>query len=555
MRIEFYDVSLREGGQKFGINFTITDKRTITKMLLEDLGVDYIEAGWPFSNPNAMEFFQVAKKEMPDLFERFTAFGSTSMAKIAEQDQNLLSILQSGVKYACIFGKAWDFHVPIINKTLEENLQSVEDSVRFLTNNGIKVIFDAEHFFDGYKANPNYAIEVLKSATKGGAINLALCDTNGAALPSEIFGVTEEVIRKINLPVSLHCHNDSGMADANALSFVQVCEKHNRDCMIQATLRGIGERCGNTNLITTIANIVLKMKKNTNISEKNLRKATEVARRFNEILNEEMPQNDPYVGVNAFSHKGGIHISAIEKNSVAYEHVSPMLIGNKRAILVSEMAGRAAIIAKAKEFGICLDKEKDKEAIDLILQTIKRKEMKGYSYEDAEGSLEILIRGIKEGNTEAANYYRKKYFKVDYFRVITDVRKVFEDPGIEIFSDANIKVFVNKDGEVSSYHTAAEGNGPVNAIDNAMRKALLYCYSELSDINLIDFKVRIVTGEMDKKGTASVVRVLVKSTDKSGKIWGTIGVHENVIIASVVALIDSYVYKLLKDGVKPSGHA
>jgi 2-isopropylmalate synthase len=553
MRIEFYDVTLREGSQKFGINFSLMDKMTIAKMLLQDLGVDYIEAGWPFSNPNAMEFFQTAKTQIPTLFEKFTAFGSTSMVERAEKDPNLNSIIESGVKYACIFGKSWDFHVPIIHKTLEENLQIVEDSIRYLTNNGLKVIFDAEHFYDGYKANPDYAIEVLKAAAKGGAINLSLCDTNGGTLPSEIFGITEDVIRKINLPVSLHSHNDSGLADANALSFIQVCEKHQRDCMIQATLRGIGERCGNTNLITTIANVVLKLKKNTNITENNLKKATDVARRFNEILNEDMPQNDPYIGVNAFSHKGGVHISAVEKDSNAYEHVSPTLVGNKRAILVSEMAGKAAIIAKAKDFGIYLDKEKDKEAIELILETIKRKEMKGYSYEEAEGSLEILIRGIKEGKTAAANHYRKKYFKVDYFRVITDVRKVFEDPGIEIFSDANIKVLMNKDGKESEFHTAAEGNGPVNAIDNAMRKALIYYYEDLKEINLVDFKVRIVTGEKDKKGTGSVVRVLVKSTDKSGKIWGTIGVHENVIIASFVALIDSYVYKLLKDGQKPLG--
>jgi len=550
MKIEFYDVTLREGGQKFGINFAPADKKTVAKMLLEDLGVDYIEAGWPFSNPSAMEFFKTSKQEMPELFNRYSAFGSTALSKHVDQDQNLLSILESGAKIACIFGKSWDFHVPLINKTLEENVQNVEDSIRFLKSNGCRVIFDAEHFFDGYKANPDYAIEVLKAAQKGGAFNLSLCDTNGAAMPSEVFGITEDVIRKINLPVSLHSHNDSGMADANALSFIQVCEKHDRDCMIQATMRGIGERCGNTNLLTTIANIVIKMQKPTNITEENLRKLTQVARMFNELLNEEVPQNDPYVGVHAFSHKGGIHISAVEKSSNAYEHISPEIVGNKRAILVSEMAGRAAIISRARDFGIILDKENDKEAIDYILATIKRKELSGYSYEDADASLEILMKGIVEGKKEAANYYRKKYFKVDYFRVITDVRNVFDDPGVEIFSDANLKTLIKDTMGGGMFHTAAEGNGPVNAIDNALKKALLYIYPTLEDIKLVDFKVRIVSGEDEKKGTGSVVRVLVKSTDNSGKVWGTIGVHENIIIAAFVALIDAYVYKLLKQGIK-----
>ncbi|MBD3194887.1 MAG: citramalate synthase [Candidatus Lokiarchaeota archaeon] len=524
-RVFIYDTTLREGCQKTGIAFSIDDKLRILDRLTQDLGISMIEAGWPGSNPKDIEFFK--RIEQRNLHStNIYPFSSTRRKNIkVEQDKNLLTLFDIEAKQATIVGKSWDLHVhSALETSLDENLQMIEDTVSYLTTNGMNVIFDAEHFFDGYKNNNEYALQTIKIANEAGAEWIVLCDTNGGLLPYEIESIIKSVKNELpNVQLGIHAHNDSGMANANALK----AWKHGVE-MIQGTINGFGERCGNTDLTTIIPIFKLKLEMDC-IDDDKLKNLTEVSHYVYEMGNLSGNPDQPFVGKNAFSHKGGIHISAMLKNMKTYEHINPELVGNKRNIKISELAGRSSILHMADKFNIHLTEENPK--VGAILRVIKEKENQGYSFEGAEGTLEILMRGM-DMNIQDPNFYRKKFFELEGFRVLTEMYKN------NLISEATIKVKV----EGQEYHTAAEGNGPVNALDNALKKALVYFYPSIKEIKLSDFKVRII----NQAGTASKVRVLAETYDKENS-WGTIGTHGNIIVASWDALVDSYIYKLLKD--------
>jgi 2-isopropylmalate synthase len=548
LAISVYDTTLRDGAQMAGVTFSRQDKLEIIKKLVQELTIPYVEL-YPHSNPKDRELINEIQHSHPDLLPHLSAFGSTRKAdKKPEDDENLNSIISSGCKYATIFGKTWDFHLQFIHATPEENLKMIEDSVAYLKKNGLIVFFDAEHFFDGYKANPEYAINALNAAEKGGAEALILCDTNGGTLPHEIYDIVEVIIKKTTKPLGIHMHNDCGMADAGSIAAVQACLNHDRACQVQGTMNGLGERAGNANLTTILPILAIKMKLQI-IPRQKLRNITSVSTLIYELANMVPPPNQPFVGYNAFSHKGGMHIAAVEKDIHSYEQIDPELVGNKRRVLISEMSGKAALLHKCNKFGIEIDKNDPR--LVKILEVLKRKESHGYNYEGADASLTILIKGILQNQELAATYYRRYYFEVDYFRVITDVRNLFHEDSLAIYTDANIKTFINADKGMREFHTAADGNGPVNALDKALRKGLAHFYPVLEEIELIDFKVRIANAESGEEGTASRVRVLSMTRDRDGEIWGTIGAHVNIIVAAFVSLLDSYVYKLMKANVKP----
>jgi len=523
-----YDATLREGAQKTGISFSAEDKMRILDRLINDLSLPMIEVGWPGSNPkDAMLFKKIGSISSNGNGTKIYAFGSTRRKDIqAEDDPNLRAILAVGIKRATIFGKTWDLHVKMALETsLEENLNMIEDTVMFLNKNGIDVVYDAEHFFDGYKNNRQYALETISCAHNAGASWIVLCDTNGGLLPHEIEAILNDVKDFLgkNVRLGIHAHNDSGVANAIALEAFRYGAR-----MIQGTMNGFGERCGNTDLTTILPILKLKMGIDC-ISDESLQNLTEVSHFIYEMANLPANNEQPFVGRNSFSHKGGIHISAMQKDVRTYEHINPELVGNFRNIKVSELAGRSSILHSAKRFGIPLSEDNPK--LKAILNVIKEKESKGYSYEGAEGSLEIIMRGM-DMNIQDPDYYRKKFFELEGFRVLTEMYKD------NLISEATIKVKV----EGNEYHTAADGNGPVNALDNALKKALIHFYPSIKEINLSDFKVRII----NQSGTASIVRVLAETYDAEGK-WGTIGAHGNIIVASWDALVDSYIFKLLKD--------
>ncbi len=527
-RVYVYDATLREGAQKTGISFSVDDKIRILERLMNDLHLPMIEVGWPGSNPkDAMFYKKISALKTNSNETKIYAFGSTRRKDIkAEDDPNLRALLAVGIGRATIFGKSWDLHVKAaLETTLEENLNMIEDTIMFLRKNGTEVVYDAEHFFDGYKNNKQYALETISCAKNAGASWIVLCDTNGGLLPHEIepiFNDVKEFLGK-DVKLGIHAHNDSGVANAVALEAYRCGAR-----MIQCTMNGFGERCGNSDTSAILPILKLKMGINC-ISDEALEKLSEVSHFIYEMGN--LPGNDgqPFVGRHAFSHKGGVHISAMRKDVRTYEHINPCLIGNSRNIKVSELAGKSSILHKAKQFGIPLDADNPKLAA--ILKVIKEKETEGYAYEGAEGSLEIIMRGM-DMNIQDPDYYRKKFFELEGFRVLTEMYKD------SLISEATIKVKV----EGKEYHTAADGNGPVNALDNALKKALIHFYPSIEQINLSDFKVRII----NQAGTASIVRVLVESNDKEGK-WGTIGAHGNIIVASWDALVDSYIFKLLKN--------
>jgi 2-isopropylmalate synthase len=520
-----YDTTLREGCQKTGIAFSMEDKLRILERIINDLGISMIEAGWPGSNPKDIEFFQrINRKECINV--KIFPFGSTRRKNSkVEEDRSIKAIIETGTSYATIFGKTWDLHVKdALETTLEENLNMISDTISYLIKNGIEVMFDAEHFFDGYKNNKEYAIKCLETARDAGAKWIVLCDTNGGILPYELREIVSDVKEKIkNTVLGIHAHNDSGLANAIALE----AWREGVD-LIQGTMNGFGERCGNTDLTAIIPILKLKMDVDC-IEENKLKNLTEVSHFVYEMANLPGQPDQPFVGKNAFSHKGGVHISAMLKNLKTYEHINPELIGNNRNIKVSELAGKSSILHMAEKFNIPLTETNPK--VNAILRVIKEKENQGYSFEGAEGTLEILMRGM-DMNIQDPNYYRKKFFELEGFRVLTEMYKD------NLISEATIKVKV----EGQEYHTAAEGNGPVNALDNALKKALVYFYPSIKEIKLSDFKVRII----NQAGTASKVRVLAETYDKQDS-WGTIGAHGNIIVASWDALVDSYIYKLLKN--------
>jgi 2-isopropylmalate synthase len=513
-KVQIYDTTLRDGAQSEYISFSVEDKLRIAKKL-DELGVHYIEGGWPGSNPKDIEFFERVKDLR--LRARVVPFGSTKRrGSQVEEDQNIRALLDTGMKTVCIVGKSWDLHVIHVLRTdLEENLRMIQDSVEYLKSKGLEVIFDAEHFFDAYKSNPSYALETLKAAQEADCI--VLCDTNGGTLPLEVQEIIGDVQREIKTPLGIHAHNDADMAVANTIVAVRMGVGH-----VQGTINGFGERCGNANLCSIIPNIKLKLGIDC-VTDGQLKKLTEVSRFVSEIANVRPQYNMPYVGESAFAHKGGIHVDAVLKKAETYEHIRPELVGNRRRMLVSELAGKSTIMLKAEEYG--LDLKKDTPETRKILAKLKEMEKQGYQFEGAEASFELLMK-------KALGMY-KSFFELEGFRVTVDAR---DD---ELIAEATVKVRVDGKEE----HTAAEGNGPVNALDNALRKALEKFYPVLKDMHLSDYKVRVLD---EKKGTAAKVRVLIQSSDKKSS-WGTVGVSENIIEASWIALADSIDYKLMKE--------
>ncbi len=523
--VVIYDSTLREGCQKSGIAFSVEDKLRILERLINDLHVPMIELGWPGSNPKDISLYKkIVQTDLRD--SKIYTFGSTRRKEIdVKEDRNLQALIALGIKHATIFGKSWDLHVTTaLETTLEENLKMIEDTIFYLTKNSIDVIYDAEHFFDGFKNNKAYALETVSCAVNAGASWIVLCDTNGGLLPHEIQPIFQEVYDYIGkIPLGIHAHNDSGMANAVAIEAFRQGAR-----MIQGTINGFGERCGNTDLTTILPILKIKMGVNC-IAEEHLKNLTEVSRFVYEESNLPHMDDQPFVGKNAFSHKGGVHVSAMQKDVKTYEHMDPEIVGNNRNIKISELAGKSTILHTAQKLNVPLNKDNPK--VKAILDVVKEKENNGYSYEGAEGSLEIIMRSM-DMNIEDPNYYRKKFFQLEGFRVLTEKYKE------NLISEATIKVKVGEE----LFHTAAEGNGPVNALDNALKKALVYFYPSIGEIQLSDFKVRIINQE----GTASKVRVLAETHDKEGK-WGTIGANENIIVASWDALVDSYIFKLLKN--------
>ncbi len=516
-KVRIYDTTLRDGAQAEGISFSLDDKVRIAQRL-DELGIHYIEGGWPGSNPKDIKFFQRMKR-MKLKNAKLTAFGSTRRAKYpAGKDPNIRALLKSGTKVVCIFGKSWDLHVRIaLGVSLEKNLELIEDSVSYLKKKKKEVIYDAEHFFDGYKHDPSYALKTLEVAQRAGADWIILCDTNGGTLPFELSKIMREVRKKIKVPLGIHAHNDSGLAVANTLAAVQ-----EGALQVQGTINGLGERCGNVNLCSVIPNLQIKMGMEC-IKKKQLSRLTEVSRYVAELANLPHDERQPFVGNSSFAHKGGIHVSAVKKDPRTYEHILPELVGNHRRILVSELAGRSNILYKAKEYG--LDLEKKTPQTVKVLEDLKRLEDEGYQFEGAEGSFELLMK-------KALGKY-KSLFDLEGFRVTVEKRK-----NGTLNCEATIKVKVKGIEE----HTAAEGRGPINALDNALRKALEEFYPSLKNVRLTDYKVRVLDV---KAGTAAPVRVLVEARDKKER-WGTVGVSTNIIEASWQALVDSLEYKLLK---------
>jgi 2-isopropylmalate synthase len=516
-KVKIYDTTLRDGAQREGISFTVEDKIKIA-LELDRLGVHYIEGGFPAANVTDRKFFQKAS-ELNLANSQLVAFGRTCLKDMkAEDDENLKALVQSGCQVVCIFGKSWDLHVSnVLVTTLDENLRMIADSISFLKKAGFETIFDAEHFFDGYKNNREYALKTLKVAQDAGADWIVLCDTNGGALPSEVREIIKAVKKEVQVPLGIHAHNDSECAVANSLVAVD-----EGVTMVQGTINGYGERCGNANLCSIIPTLVLK-KGLEAVPQEKLSLLTEVSHYVAEVANLAPDSHQPYVGQSAFAHKGGVHISAVLREKGAYEHIDPQLVGNAQRILVSEQAGRQTIVTKAKEVAH-VDLSNEPEKIAAILEKLKKREHQGYHYEVADGSFALFI--LKN----IGKY--KPFFRIESY----DVR-VERGRTQRLETEAVVKVWVGQERKVE----VAEGNGPVNALDRALRRALQPFYPKLSQIKLVDFKVRVFDS---KKGTGATTRVFVESTD-GVKNWGTVGVSENIIEASWEALVDSIEYGLL----------
>ncbi|HEX9859927.1 MAG TPA: citramalate synthase [Nitrospirota bacterium] len=524
--VKIYDTTLRDGAQSEDVSFTVEDMLRVAAKL-DELGVHYIEGGWPGSNPRDMEFFGKVKG-IKLASAKMAAFGSTRRAKnTAADDPNLRALVESGTPVCTIFGKTWDLHVrEALKVSMEENLDMIADSVAFLKQNTGEVFYDAEHFFDGYKANPDYAIKTLIAANDAGADCLVLCDTNGGTLGWELADIIEDVKSKVDAPFGIHTHNDSELAVANSLTAVKLGASQ-----VQGTINGYGERCGNANLCSIIPALALKMGVGC-IPGDNLVKLREASRFITEIANLRHFKHLPYVGDSAFAHKAGIHVSAVMKASETYEHIRPETVGNFQRILVSDLSGRGNVIQKAAEYGI--DLTGDSPRVNHILRTLKDMESQGYQYEGADASFELLIK-------KATGKY-KPIFELEGYRVIVE----WYENRQETLSEATIRVHVHGGdaGEKGIFeYTAGMGNGPVNALDNALRKAVVKYFPQLAGVKLYDYKVRVLTAG---EGTAAKVRVLIESGDESGK-WGTVGVSENIIEASWEALVDSIEFKLLKE--------
>ncbi|MCD6582254.1 MAG: citramalate synthase [Desulfuromusa sp.] len=518
-KILLYDTTLRDGTQAEDISFQVEDKVRIAKRL-DELGIDYIEGGWPGSNPKDITFFQAIQSETLE-HSKIAAFGSTRRARVTPaEDNNIQMLIESKPDAVTIFGKTCDFHVrEALRISLEENLELINDSLVYLKERVVEVIYDAEHFFDGYKADPEYALKTLRAAADAKVDCIVLCDTNGGTLPHEYPAIMAAVQKAVSTPIGIHAHNDSGCAVANSLMAVTHGAVH-----VQGTINGFGERCGNADLCSIIPSLSLKMGHEC-LGEGKLATLRSASRYIYELANLTPNKHQAYVGNAAFAHKGGVHVSAIQRHPETYEHIRPELVGNRTRILVSDLSGRSNILAKAEECGIELD-SKDPVTLE-ILEDIKEMENQGFQFEGAEASFELLM--LK------AMGKLKNYFVVTAFRVIDTLRESDQEP----VSEATIKVKVG--GKIE--HTAADGNGPVNALDSALRKALIGFYPQIGEVKLLDYKVRVLPSS---QGTDSVIRVLVESGDHDSR-WGTVGVSSNVIDASYQALADALIYKLYKD--------
>ena len=523
--VEIYDTTLRDGAQLEGISLTVDDKLRIADHL-DRLGVHYIEGGWPGANPKDEEFFERARTELNLTTSKLVAFGSTRRVKgRVDDDPTLANLVAAGTEVVCIVGKAWDYHVTeALRTTLEEGVAMVADSVRYLKEQGLVVFYDAEHFFDGYEANPEFSLAVLEGAAMAGADCLVLCDTNGGSLPGRVEATVRAVVDHLDTPVGVHLHNDTGCGVANALAGVAGGATH-----VQGTINGYGERVGNCDLVPIIANLSLKMGVET-LPEGRLANLTSVAHHVAELVNFAADPQQPYVGTKAFAHKAGLHTSAISRRSDAYEHVLPELVGNGTRFVVSEMAGRSTVALKAAELGI----ELDAPTMGEIVETLKELEFVGYHFEAADASLELLMR--------AAAGWEQDFFSLESFSVNVGHRsgsgsRAWNDVAVEVETEATVRLRL--DGELVD--ATGEGNGPVNALDAALRQALGGRYPSLERLRLTDYKVRVLE---TSRGTGAVTRVLIDSTDGE-RSWSTIGVSENIIEASWQALVDSFVFGLL----------
>jgi 2-isopropylmalate synthase len=524
--ISLYDTTLRDGAQTHGVDFSVEDKWLIAQQL-DVLGLDYIEAGYPGANPTDTRLFAEAK---PLGHARLTAFGMTKRpGRSLSNDPGFQALLATKVDAICLVAKTWDFHVDVaLGTTLEENLAAIKESTAAVVASGREALIDCEHFFDGYKANPEYALDCAKAAYEAGARWVVLCDTNGGTLPEEIEKIVTEVVKHIpGDHLGIHVHNDTGNGVANSLAAVRAGARQ-----IQGTLNGLGERCGNANLTSIIPTLMLKSdyadRFETSVTPEKLRTLTHASRILDEVLNRAPNRHAPYVGEAAFAHKGGIHVSAVQKDPRTYEHVPPESVGNRRKLLVSDQAGRSNILAELDRIGIPIPK--DDPRIGKLLDEVKEREAAGYAYEAADASFELLARRML-GNVP-------QFFEVDSFRVLVERRHNALGDLVTV-SEATVKVHI--DG--MTVMSVGEGNGPVNALDNALRKDLGPYQSFINDLELVDYKVRILTG-----GTDAVTRVLIESRDGVGNRWFTVGVSPNIVDASFEALLDSINYKLIRDG-------
>ncbi len=519
MRIEIYDTTLRDGSQGEGVNFSLQDKLLITRRL-DEMGFDYIEGGYPLSNEKDFQYFQRVQS-LSLKHSRVCAFGMTRRKGVeAHADPGMKALVKSGASVITLVGKTSAFHATeVLRVSLEENLAMIDDSVRFLRESGREVIYDAEHFFDGWKGNPEYALKTVQTAAAAGARLIVLCDTNGGSMPEEIAELTKAVIAELPVPVGIHCHNDCDLAVANSLAAIDAGA-----VQVQGTVNGIGERCGNADLISLIANLAVKKKNYEALQTDGLRRLTELSRFVYETANMNYRPGQPFVGSSAFAHKGGMHVHAVARATASYEHIDPATVGNERRILVSELSGRSNIMALTSRHNI----QDDRELMDKILAQVVSLENVGYQFEAAEASFDLLVRRV-------AGTFHPHFEPLSYH-----VGVGRDERGIH--TEATVKLQAGDQAR----HEVAEGDGPVNALDAAMRKALSGLFPNLAEMHLVDYKVRVINSDA---GTAAGVRVVIESRD-SQDVWGTVGVSENIIEASWLALVDAIEYKLYKDEAK-----
>ncbi|MEX2644091.1 MAG: citramalate synthase [Acetobacterales bacterium] len=524
-RVYLYDCTLRDGAQMHGVDFNVVDKKAIAREL-DALGVDYVEGGWPGANPTDDTFFG----DLPKLKSAtLTSFGMTRRSgRSASNDPGITALLSPGTRAVCLVGKTWDFHAEVaLGVSTDENLSMIRDSVAHCVAKQKETLFDAEHFFDGWKSNRAYALECVRAAYDAGARWVVLCDTNGGTLPHEVERIVSEVTHHIpGGRLGIHCHNDTENGVANSLAAVRAGVRQ-----VQGCLNGLGERCGNANMISIIPNLMLKMGMETGISEAGLAHLTHVSRTLDERLNRAPNRGSPYVGESAFTHKAGLHASAVEKDPRTYEHIEPGLVGNQRHVVISGQAGRSNVLTRFRELGIELD-EKDPR-VRALVDEVKDREFQGFAYDGAEASFELLAR---RGLNEVPEYFRLQSFRV------LDERRWNARGELITLSEATVKL----EAGGASHMTVAEGNGPVSALDGALRKVLIPLFPLLEDLRLVDYKVRILT---PSAGTSAITRVMIDSADRDGETWSTVGVSGNVIDASYQALHDSITYRLFRGGV------